>query len=144
MIERYSVTVRPFSDHEADALTDLGIECVPGVEATTVEVELDRLKYDTLFHNPAVINMEKLPMTATLADRNLELRREEGKGKKIIRNESLRAGEPMFYYCRVCKDQSDKLPEAWDPREVQPKKICETCKQLEGIIAGIQPAVAAG
>ncbi len=47
-----------------------------------------------------------------------------------IRNEDLYAGSPMYYYCRVCGLESDRLPEDW--WKTRPKKICGACAE-EGL-----------
>lgn len=47
---------------------------------------------------------------------------------KRIRNEDLYAGSPMYFYCRHCGHQSDVLPETYDPRYQQPRKVCDPCQ----------------
>lgn len=53
-------------------------------------------------------------------------------------NDLLPAGSPMHYYCRKCGEESDVLPENWDPRERVVKNVCERCTQ------GLPPLGAVG
>lgn len=50
-----------------------------------------------------------------------------------INNASLYAGSNMYYYCISCGHLSDVLPELWDPRVTQPKKICNECQALKDL-----------
>lgn len=45
-----------------------------------------------------------------------------------VDNSSLRAGSPMFFYCRICGHQSDRLPESYTS---SPKMYCTECKELK-------------
>jgi hypothetical protein len=48
-------------------------------------------------------------------------------GKTKWDNGCLPAGADMFYYCERCGEESDRLPEDYDPRVRMPKKLCEQC-----------------
>ena len=67
----------------------------------------------------------------TLALEALKARRKEAKKKGQIDNSSLCAGSSMYYYCQGCGLQSDVLPESWDPRFTQPKKLCSACQEMK-------------
>jgi hypothetical protein len=47
---------------------------------------------------------------------------------KRIDNTSLYAGSPMYFYCRVCRHQSDCLPENY---LTTPRKLCGACQDLK-------------
>ena len=44
-----------------------------------------------------------------------------------VDNSSLHAGSPMFFYCKVCEHESDRLPESYTRRPVQ---HCNPCQEL--------------
>ena len=52
---------------------------------------------------------------------------------KKIDNSSLHAGSSMYYYCISCGHVSSDLPENWDPRFTQPKKLCDECQALKDL-----------
>ncbi|MDR0282313.1 MAG: hypothetical protein LBI53_03140 [Candidatus Peribacteria bacterium] len=45
-----------------------------------------------------------------------------------VKNDSLPAGSPMYFYCRICGHQSDVLPETYVG---SPKKFCKECQILQ-------------
>jgi hypothetical protein len=57
----------------------------------------------------------------------LETRRAESQKATRINNASLPAGSPMYFYCVLCGDLSDVLPEGfiWPPA-----KFCRECNAL--------------
>ncbi len=64
----------------------------------------------------------------------LEQRREFNAGKQV-RNDSLPAGSPMYYYCETCGAHVATKPEGWwqDP----PPKHCAPCSDdiKDGVVA---------
>lgn len=46
---------------------------------------------------------------------------------KQVDNGDLHAGSPMFFYCKVCEHESDRLPESY---VCVPNKFCGLCKEL--------------
>lgn len=63
----------------------------------------------------------------------LSERREQAKQEEQINNASLSAGELMYYYCKSCGLLADVLPENWDPRFTQRKKLCAECQALKDL-----------
>lgn len=61
-----------------------------------------------------------------LALEQFEKRKKENEGKQVD-NSSLRAGSPMYYYCKFCGDHTETLPETHFSR---PKTVCDPCKIL--------------
>lgn len=51
-----------------------------------------------------------------------------------INNATLRAGSPMYFYCRLCGHCSDILPESYT---TSPKKYCDECAELHRVASGI-------
>ncbi len=78
----------------------------------------------------AVEATKRRKATADAAPKTLEERKALAAELGQIRNEDLYAGSPMYYYCRVCGLESDRLPEDWY-REL-PKRLCDACKE-EGL-----------
>lgn len=52
-------------------------------------------------------------------------------GKPRWRNEKLPAGAPLYYYCTVCGEESDRLIEGHDPRII-PKVVHDHCQDATG------------
>ena len=50
---------------------------------------------------------------------------------KQIDNGRLRAGSPMYFYCRSCGHQSDCLDELYQPGPNTPKKLCAECQFMQ-------------
>ncbi len=63
----------------------------------------------------------------------LAKRRARAEKEEKIDNSRLVAGSPMYYYCAGCGLLSDTLPENWDPRLTQPKKLCGECRALKDL-----------
>ncbi len=77
-----------------------------------------------------------IPVPATRGGKDfalaaLEKRREQAKKEKQIDNGALHAGSPMYYYCKSCGLLADTMPELWDTRLTQPKKLCDECQALK-------------
>lgn len=60
----------------------------------------------------------------------LRLRKRLDNPAERINNASLRAGSPMFFYCKMCGAESDRVPEGYIS---SPKKICNDCKELKEV-----------
>lgn len=45
-----------------------------------------------------------------------------------INNSALPAGSPMYFYCKICGHQSDRLPESYTCR---PRQYCEDCQDIK-------------
>lgn len=71
------------------------------------------------------------PLTAqgkAIAIEGLRRRREAAKTQKVIRNEELYAGSPMYYFCNACGLQNIVLPES----HIQmPPRLCNECSALK-------------
>ncbi len=65
-----------------------------------------------------------------------EARKVLAKERGQLRNENLIAGADMFYYCKHCGLLSDRVPECWDPRSMQPSRECLECKSA--LEAGVE------
>jgi hypothetical protein len=63
---------------------------------------------------------------ADLAMEQYRKRKEANQGKQI-KNSSLPAGSPMYYYCKFCSIKTETLPEA---HICAPKVICDPCNYL--------------
>lgn len=63
-------------------------------------------------------------------------RKEENSKKKRVNNASLRAGSPMYYYCKYCGAEDIK-PECFNPRTDPIKDPCDACREL--IEKGLMP-----
>ena len=61
----------------------------------------------------------------------LAKRREENATKTKIDNSSLRAGSPMYFYCKSCDGLADTLPENYFLST--PRKLCGECQALEDL-----------
>ena len=59
----------------------------------------------------------------------LSTRREDAQRKGQIDNSSLRAGQPMYYYCRLCGLLACTMREEWDPRFESIKTHCDPCQR---------------
>jgi hypothetical protein len=66
-----------------------------------------------------------------LALKALQERRDNPPEK--IDNSTLYAGSDMYYYCQSCGHLVDILPENWDPRFTQPKRLCDECQALKNL-----------
>lgn len=62
-----------------------------------------------------------------IAQKNFWVRKDENKGKQI-NNSSLRAGSPMYFYCRHCGVHTETLPESYTGKAVT---ICRPCDELD-------------
>ncbi len=60
----------------------------------------------------------------------LEDRRTENATKEKINNASLRAGSPMYFYCKACGALADTKPESYI---TPPKKLCDECQTLKDL-----------
>jgi hypothetical protein len=63
-----------------------------------------------------------------IAQKNFRKRKAENDKHERIKNSNLRAGSPMYFYCRHCGSHTDTLPELYLG---EPVTICEPCKELE-------------
>jgi hypothetical protein len=74
-----------------------------------------------------------MPLTSqgkTVALAGLVARREAAKTQKLIRNQDLYAGSPMFYCCIGCGLQNIVMPEGWFRSKPD---LCEECTALKGL-----------
>ncbi len=62
-----------------------------------------------------------------LALKQFNKRKKENSKKEQINNSSLRAGSPMYYYCRFCGGHTETLPENHFGAG---KTVCDPCKVL--------------
>lgn len=60
-----------------------------------------------------------------LAD--LKTRQQENAAVRRVNNADLPAGSPMHYYCKLCKAETDVLPEEHDER---PRQYCTPCQDM--------------
>jgi uncharacterized OB-fold protein len=47
-----------------------------------------------------------------------------------IRNSSLPAGSPMYFYCKTCGHLADEKPESYI---LPPKSLCDECQALKDL-----------
>lgn len=71
--------------------------------------------------------MSTYAFDAKLALEQFKKRKEANSKKERINNSSLPAGSPMYYYCALCGDHTETLPESHVKR---PKTTCDPCKIL--------------
>ncbi len=62
-----------------------------------------------------------------IALEQFEKRKAENAKKEQIDNLKLRAGSPMYYYCKFCGEHTQTLPET---HICAPKVICDPCQVL--------------
>ena len=67
-----------------------------------------------------------MELDTKVAMQQFEARKAANKGKQVD-NSSLRAGSPMYYYCRYCGVHTATLPEShWEPAPT----VCGPCRVL--------------
>ena len=72
--------------------------------------------------------MPKTELGKATALNALQERRENRPEK--VDNSSLRAGSPMYYYCKSCGHLTEVLPEChW----TRPKHLCDECQALKDL-----------
>jgi hypothetical protein len=62
-----------------------------------------------------------------IAQDNFQKRKKRNKGNRID-NASLRAGSPMYFFCKYCDETTGVLPEGYMGT---PRQVCTACQKLE-------------
>lgn len=68
-----------------------------------------------------------MPTDETKDEALARLAERKANAPEPIRNQDLYAGSPMYFYCRICGELTDTLPEGYLGR---PKKLCDECADL--------------